>query len=71
MGALITTAEAGFASTTGFSIADLVTWTGTNLLTLFIGTTVAILYELRYWIAALLVISAVIFFAYRALRFKH
>lgn len=72
MGAWITAAEAGFASTTGFSMGDLVTWTGTNLLQLFIGSGIALLYELRYWIVALVIIGGIIYFAFRAFHFfKH
>ncbi len=72
MGDLISTASTGFASTTGFSIASVVTWSGDNLIKLFIGSGLAVLYELRYWIVALVVIAAIIYFAYRAFRFfKH
>jgi len=69
---LITTAQAGFNSTTGFQIADVVTWSGDNLLKLFIGSGLAVLYGLRYWIVALIVIGAIVYFAYRGMRFfKH
>jgi hypothetical protein len=71
MGDLISSAEAGFASTTGFSLGSLVTWTADNLIKLFVGSGLAILYELRYWIVALIVIGGVVFFAYRAMRFNH
>ncbi len=70
MGALVTSAETGFASTTGFAVSDVVSWAGDNLIKLFIGSTLAVLYELRYWIVALLIISVIIYFSYRALRFK-
>jgi len=69
MGDLITTSEAGFASTTGFSVSDVVEWTGDNLITLFIGSGLAVLYNLRYWIVALVILAAIIYFAYRAFRF--
>jgi hypothetical protein len=69
MGALISTAETGFASTTGFSVGDVVTWSGTNLIELFIGSGLSVLYELRYWIVALVIIAAVVYFAYRAFQF--
>jgi len=69
MDTLIATSSAGFASTTGFAISDVVSWMGTNLLGLFIGSGLAVLYELRYWIVALIVIAAVIYFAYRGFRF--
>lgn len=69
---LIDTAEAGFASTTGFSVADTVTWSADNLIKVFIGSGLALLYELRYWILALVIIAAVIYFAFRAwVFFRH
>jgi hypothetical protein len=69
---LITSADTGFTSTVGFNIADVVTWSGDNLIKLFIGSGLAVLYSLRYWIIALVVISAIVYFAYRAFRFfKH
>lgn len=69
MGELITTATAGFASTTGFALSSVVTWAGDNLIKLFIGSGLAVLYELRYWIVALVMISIVVYFGYRAFRF--
>jgi len=70
MGGLITAAEAAFASTTGFGIDDVVSWAGDNLIKLFLGSMLAVLYELRIWIVVLLVISIIIFFAYRGLHRK-
>ncbi len=69
MGDLITEASAGFASTTGFEISDVVVWAGDNLIKLFIGSGLSLLYNLRYWIVALVIISAIVYFAYRAFRF--
>lgn len=69
MGDLITSASGGFASTTGFEISSVVVWAGDNLIKLFIGSGLALLYELRYWIVALVVIYAIVYFAYRAFRF--
>lgn len=57
------------ASTVGGSVADTVQWTGDSLIKVFIGSGLALLYELRYWIVGLMIISAVVFFAYRAFRF--
>jgi hypothetical protein len=72
MDTLITTASTGFSTTTGFSISDVVTWAGDNLIKLFIGSGLSVLYNLRYWIVALIVIGAIVYFAYRAMRFfKH
>ena len=69
MGDLITQAQAGFSSTTGFGISDVVVWSGDNLIKLFIGSGLALLYELRYWIVALVIIAAIVYFAYRAFQF--
>ncbi len=69
MGDLITDAGTGFASTTGFAISDVVTWAGDNLIKLFIGSGLSVLYNLRYWIVALVIIGAIVYFAYRAFRF--
>lgn len=69
MGDLITAASSGFASTTGFTISSVVSWSGDNLIKLFIGSGLAVLYELRYWIVGLVIIGAIVYFAYRAFRF--
>ncbi len=69
MDSLISTAQAGFASTTGFSMDTLLTWTADNLIKLFIGSGFAVLYTLRYWIVALIILSAVVYFAFRAFQF--
>lgn len=69
MGDLITTAQEGFASTTGFSVYSVVEWAGDNLIKLFIGSGLTVLYELRYWILALVILGAVVYFAYRAFGF--
>ncbi len=69
MGALITDANTGFASTTGFSIDSVTAWMGDNLLSLFIGSGLALLYSLRYWIVALIIISGIVYFAFRAFQF--
>lgn len=72
MGDLVTSANTGFASTTGFSIDSVTQWAGDNLIKLFLGSGLAVLYSLRYWIVALVVIAAIVYFAYRAFRFfKH
>ncbi len=70
IGDYLTAAEAGFASTTGFNIESLITWSATNLLELFIGSGLGLLLSLRYWIVALLIIAGVIYFSYRAFRFS-
>ncbi len=62
-------AQAGFASTTGFNISSLITWSGTNLITVFVGSGLGLLLHLRYWIVALLIVAGVIYFSFRAFRF--
>lgn len=69
MNTLITDATTQFASTTGFSLGAVVSWAGDNLIKLFIGSGLGVLYELRYWIVALVMIGIVIYFSYRAFRF--
>lgn len=69
MGGLVTDASAGFSSTTGFAISDVVTWAGDNLIKLFIGSGLSVLYNLRYWIVALVIMGAIVYFAYRAFGF--
>ncbi len=66
---LISTATTTFASTTGFTVDDGVQWAGTNLIKLFLFSGLAVLYNLRGWIVALLVIASIIYFSYRAFRF--
>jgi hypothetical protein len=56
-------------TTTGFEMGDVVTWAGDNLIKLFIGSGLAVLYSLRGWIVALVIIGAIVYFAYRAFRF--
>lgn len=69
MGSLITAASSTFTTTTGFSFGDVVTWVGDNLIKLFIGSGVGVLDALKGWIVALVVIGAIVYFAYRAFRF--
>ena len=69
MDALIASSSAGFASTTGFSIDSVTAWMSTNLIQLFIGSGLGVLLSLRYWIVALVILGAIIYFAYRGFRF--
>ena len=69
MGDLIANATSTFVTTTGFDVSSVVVWAGDNLIKLFIGSGLAVLYELRGWIVALVIIGAVVYFAYRAFRF--
>lgn len=69
MDSMINAATSTFLTTTGFGMSDAVTWTTDNLLKLFIGSGLGLLYNLRGWIVALVVIGAIVYFAYRAFRF--
>jgi hypothetical protein len=69
MGDLLANATSTFMTTTGFQVGDVVTWAGDNLIKLFIGSGLAVLYSLRGWIVALVIIGAIVYFAYRAFRF--
>ncbi len=69
MGPIIGAATTTFETTTGFSLASVVTWVGDNLIKLFIGSGISALDALKGWIVALVLISLVVYFAYRAFRF--
>lgn len=70
MDTLINTATSSFQTTTGFSISSVVSWMADNLLKVFLGSGLAVLYEMRYWIVALIIISVIVYFAFRALRIR-
>jgi hypothetical protein len=67
--AMLNDANSGFLGATGFALSDTVTWSGDTLIKLFMGSGLALLYELRWWIMALIMISLLVYFAYRAFRF--
>ncbi len=69
LAALIDMATSTYQTTTGISMADATTWTSDNLLKLFLGSGIATLYVLRYWIVALMIFAAVVYFSFRALGF--
>lgn len=72
MDTLVSNATSTFQTTTGFSMSDLLTWSVDNLLKVFLGTGLAVLYTLRYWIVALIVIGIIVYFSFRGLGFfKH
>lgn len=68
MDTIVTSAEAGFASTTGFSLASVVDWMS-DIILVFIGSGLAVLDAMKYWIVALIAIGVVIFFIFKGLRF--
>jgi hypothetical protein len=68
MDALIATSSAGFTSAFGFSLSDVITFMKTWLLYIF-GAGIGLLQALMPYIVGLAVISAIIYFIYRAFRF--
>lgn len=69
MDTLVSNATSSFQTTTGFDMSSVVTWMATNLLEPFIGAGLAVLYNLRYWIVALVALSIIVYFAYRGFHF--
>lgn len=65
----ISAAYSVYNDTVGTSIGSTTQWATTNLLALFMGSGLALLYYLRSWIVALIIIAAIIYFSYRAFRF--
>jgi len=65
---MINTATSTFLTTTGFSFADVVDWMS-DLLKLVIGSGLGLLNAMLPWIIALVVISAIVYFLFRAFRF--
>lgn len=68
IGFIVSSASTGFSDTTGFSFSDSVSWMGGILLT-FVGVALATLWEMKYWIVAIIAIGAVVFFVFKGLRF--
>ncbi len=65
-------ANSNFQATTNFSITGVVGWAGDNLIKLFIGSGLGLLFDLRWWIMAMLIISSIVYFSYRSYQFfKH
>ncbi len=66
---MINAASPDFASTTGFTMASAVGFVDDNLIKLFIGSGMSVLYHLRWWIMVLIIIGMIIFFSLRGLNF--
>ncbi len=65
----IAASEQGMASTTGFNIGSVTQWSADNLIKIFLGSGLAVLFGLRYWIVAMLIISAIVLFSFRGMKF--
>ncbi len=68
MDAIITTASTTFTTAVGFNWANVVAWMK-DLLLLVIGSGLGLLETLLPFIIALITISAIVYFLYRAFRF--
>lgn len=68
MDALVTAATSSFAATTGFTLDTVVTWMWTNILDPILGGGLAAILSLRYAIIALVLITLIVFFGYKAWR---
>lgn len=68
MDTILATATSTFASTTGVTFTQLVDFMADQIKLVF-GSGLAVLDALMPWIIALVVISAIVYFLYRAFRF--
>ena len=66
---LVNQATTTFSATTGFDLTAMLAWAVTNFYDLFLGSGLAVLYTLRGWIVAVIMIAAVLYFAYRLYQF--
>lgn len=68
MQTIVDTASTTFTTTTGFSLASVIDFMK-SLITLVIGTGLAVLQSLLPWILALVAIGAVVWLLFRAFKF--
>lgn len=66
---LANNADNAFKDTTGTTMGASVGWVGNNLTEIFIGGGLSLLYYLRWWIVALILLSAIVYFSFRAYLF--
>lgn len=66
---LASSSNAAFTATVGFSVGGALLWVQDNLIKLFIGSGIEVLYVLRFWIVAFAMISSIVYFAFAAFRF--
>jgi len=65
---VIAGADEGFEDATGFSVNAIIEWMGDMILT-FIGSGIALIDAIKWWIAALASLSVIVFFVFKGLRF--
>ena len=69
---VVDNATTTFDQTTDPPLGDYLDWSATNFYDLFLGSGLAVLFYLRGWIVAILMIGALVYFAYRMfLFFRH
>ena len=68
---IVDNATSTVKSQTGVGIDDLVAYVGSNFVMPVFGAGVGLFYDLRYWIIALVIFGAVVFFVYRWFKFSH
>lgn len=61
---MINVAQAGYAATMGGSIGEDVSYAGNSFVLFFIGSALAVLFSLRYWIISLLIMYIVLRFSF-------
>lgn len=67
---LVSDANDAFGSATGFDIPNTVSWVGSSFIGLFIGSGLAVLYNLRWWLIAILIITNIVTWAYLYYRYR-
>lgn len=69
MNTLLDDANNGYISLMGNAVGTDVAFVGENFIKLIIGSAFSVLLALRYWVVSIIILSAVVFFSYRAFRF--
>lgn len=69
IGGMIDNAQNGFMQTTGDTVGGNVSFVGDNFVKVFMGGAFALIAGLMNWFVALVMISVIVYFAYRAFRF--
>jgi hypothetical protein len=62
---ILNSGETVFQNTTGATMGATVAWAGDSFIKIILGSGLAVLLALRYWIVALIIISLVVYFSYK------
>jgi hypothetical protein len=71
IGTMVSLAANGYENTTGTKLSDDVGFVGNNFIKIIIGSALAVLAGLVNWGVALIIIFAIVYFSYRALKTKY